>query len=262
MQLTVEPGRVKRLARSKNQMANDENSPRDELDGVLSASLRTLRPALPVPPPGEPGATEPSEEQLLRYVDGLMSDDERQEFEERLADNPAATECAAIVAEALSEAGWAAQPTEPVGRRAINVASRFVFRLSEGVLTFLRGTDLPRAFEPALAVRSPAPAAPPSFFEFVSHYALESGEVDARLALEPVENEAIDVQLEITQAGVPLEGVRVKLLRDGRPIDSTPTEAGKCTFSALPAARYEFEIRKAGIEVGRMVLDIRGDGIA
>ena len=136
-----------------------------------------------------------------------------------------------------------------------------MFRLSDGVLTFLRGTDLPRAFEPALAVRSPAPPEPPSFFEFVSHYPYESGgEVDARLALEPVENQAIDVELEVTQAGAPLDGVRVKLLRDGRPIDSTPTEAGKCTFSALPAARYELEIRKGGIEVGRMVLDIRGDG--
>jgi hypothetical protein len=191
-----------------------------------------------------------------------MSEGERHAFEERLADDPSATERVAIVAEALSEAGWAVPRTEPVGRRAITLASRFVFRLSDGVLTFLRGTDLPRAVQPALAVRSPAPAQPASFFEFVSHYPLDSGEVDARLALEPVENQAIDVQLEITQAGAPLDGVRVKLLREGRPIDSTPTEAGRCTFSALPAARYVFEIRKSGIEVGRMVLDIRGDGLA
>jgi hypothetical protein len=76
-----------------------------------------------------------------------------------------------------------------------------------------------------------------------------------------VADHAIDVQLEITQSGAPLDGIRVKLLRDGRAIDSTPTESGKCTFSALPAARYELEIRKGGAEVGRMVLDIRGDGV-
>jgi hypothetical protein len=238
-------------------MANDDHSPRDEVDRVLSQSLHALRPALPVPPPG--GAGEPSDEEMLRYLDGPMSEGERHAFEERLADHPGACARVAIVAESLSEGGWPVARPEPVGRRAINLAARFVFRLSDGVLTFLRGTDLPRAVQPALAVRSPAPAQPPSFFEFTSHYPLDSGEVEARLALEPVENEAIDVQLEITQAGAPLDGVRVKLLRDGRPIDSAPTEAGKCTFSALPAARYEFEIRKSGIEVGRMVLDIRGD---
>jgi hypothetical protein len=113
-----------------------------------------------------------------------------------------------------------------------------------------------------MAVRSIAPAQPQSFFEFVSQYPFESGEVDARLALEPVAKQAIDVQLEVTQAGAPLEGVRVKLLRDGKPVDSAPTEKGRCTFSALTAARYELEIRKGGTEVGRMVLDIRGDGTA
>jgi len=107
-----------------------------------------------------------------------------------------------------------------------------------------------------------APAQPQSFFEFVSQYPFESGEVDARLALEPVAQQAIDVQIEVTQSGAPLDGVRVKLLRDGQPVGSAPTEKGRCTFSALTAARYEFEIRKGGTEVGRMVLDIRGDGTA
>jgi hypothetical protein len=73
---------------------------------------------------------------------------------------------------------------------------------------------------------------------------------------------AVDVQLAVQQHGAPLDGVRVKLLRDGRPVDSAPTEHGRCTFSGIRAARYELEIRKGGTEVGRLVLDIRGDGIA
>jgi hypothetical protein len=244
-------------------MANDENAPRDELDGVISSSLRALHPVLAV---AARGADEPSEDDLLRYVDGMMGEREREGFEHRAVNFPETCTRVAIVAEALREGGWpvagAVQRLEPVGRRAIQLASRFVFRLADGVLTFLRGTDLPRAVQPALAVRSPAPAQPPSFFEFVSRYPFEAEEVEARLALEPVANQAIDVQLDVTRGGAPLEGVRVKLLRDGRPIDSTPTEGGRCTFNALPAARYELEIRKAGLEVGRMVLDIRGDGIA
>ncbi|HXU74731.1 MAG TPA: hypothetical protein VN947_35790 [Polyangia bacterium] len=241
-------------------MADDENSQRDELDAALTARLRAVRPSVPVP---DAAGDEPSDDEILRYVDGSMTDSERAGFETRLADHPSSAARVAIVAEALAEGGWGPLPkADPVGRRAVNLASRFVFRLSDGVLSFLRGTDLPRGLEPAMAVRSTAPAQPQSFFEFVSQYPFESGEVDARLALEPVAKQAIDVQLEITQAGAPLEGVRVKLLRDGRPVDSAPTEHGRCTFSALTAARYELEIRKGGTEVGRMVLDIRGDGIA
>lgn len=241
-------------------MADDENSQRDELDAALTARLRAVSPSVPVP---DAAVDEPSDDELLRYVDGSMDERERETLEARLADHPNAAARVAIVAEALAEGGWGPLPKpEPVGRRAVNLASRFVFRLSDGVLSFLRGTELPRGLEPAMAVRSSAPAQPQSFFEFVSQYPFESGQVDARLALEPVAQQAIDVQLEVTQAGAPLEGVRVKLLRDGRPVDSAPTEKGRCTFSALPAARYELEIRKGGTEVGRMVLDIRGDGIA
>ena len=241
-------------------MANDENSQRDELDAALTARLRAVRPSSAVP---DDGVDEPSDDELLRYVDGSMDDAEREALQARLADHPAAAARVAIVAEALAEGGWGpVAKADPVGRRAVNLASRFVFRLSDGVLSFLRGTDLPRGLEPAMAVRSSAPAQPQSFFEFVSHYPFESGEVDARLALEPVAQQAVDVQLDVTQAGAPLEGVRVKLLRDGQPVDSAPTEKGRCTFSSLTAARYEFEIRKGGTEVGRMVLDIRGDGIA
>jgi hypothetical protein len=241
-------------------MADDDNPQRDELDAALTARLRAVRPSTAVP---EPGADEPSDDELLRYVDGSMEDAERALLEARLADNPGAAERVAIVAEALAEGGWGPlAKANPVGRRAVTLASRFVFRLSDGVLSFLRGTGLPQGLEPAMAVRSSAPAQPQSFFEFVSQYPFESGEVDARLALEPVTQQAIDVQLEITQSGVALDGVRVKLLRDGRPVGSAPTEKGRCTFSALTAARYEFEIRKGGTEVGRMVLDIRGDGIA
>jgi hypothetical protein len=241
-------------------MADDENSQRDELDAALTARLRAIRPSSAVP---DAAVDEPSDDELLRYVDGSMDDAEREALQARLADHPAAAARVAIVAEALAEGGWGpVAKSDPVGRRAVNLASRFVFRLSDGVLSFLRGTDLPQGVEPAMAVRSSAPAQPQSFFEFVSHYPFESGEVDARLALEPVTQQAVDVQLDVTQGGAPLEGVRVKLLRDGQPVDSAPTEKGRCIFSALSAARYELEIRKGGTEVGRLVLDIRGDGIA
>ncbi|MCU1283399.1 MAG: hypothetical protein JWM53_6945, partial [bacterium] len=180
-------------------MADDENSQRDELDAALTARLRAVRPSAAVP---ESGADEPSDDELLRYVDGSMDDRERESLELRLAEHPSAAARVAIVAEALAESGWGPlTKSDPVGRRAVTLASRFVFRLSDGVLSFLRGTDLPRGLEPAMAVRSSAPAQPQSFFEFVSQYPFESGEVDARLSLEPVAKQAIDVQIEVMQAG-------------------------------------------------------------
>ena len=166
-------------------MANDENSQRDELDAALTARLRAVRPSMPVPDAGRRRAIRRRAScatSTARWTTASAPRSRR-----GLADHPRSASRVAIVAEALAEGGWGPLPkADPVGRRAVNLASRFVFRLSDGVLSFLRGTDLPRGLEPAMAVRSSAPAQPQSFFEFVSQYPFESGEVDARLALEPV----------------------------------------------------------------------------
>jgi hypothetical protein len=235
-------------------MADDEHAQRDELDAALSAHLRAGRPA-----PGEPSANAPSDNEILRYVDGVMDDAERTTFEAHVSEHPEVVDRIAVVAGALGETGFAAlKPTQDAGLRA----ARFVFQLSRGALAFLRGSSLPLSLEPALAVRSQAPPEPPHFFEVVTHLSSEggeSGDIEARLAIEATQAEAVDVQIAITRQGAPLDGVRVKLLRDGRPIDSAPADHGRCTFTSLRAARYELEIRKGGTEVGRMTLDIRDD---
>src|SRR5262249_19057697 len=151
------------------------------------------------------------DDDLLRYLDGAMSDDERAQLEERLARSPYASARIAIVADALTECGWPAPKAEPVGRRAVSLAARYVFQLSQGVLTFLRGTDVPVGLQPAMAVRSTSSAEQTSFFEFVQRYDSDAGAIDARLAIEPVKARGLDVQLEVTHAGAPLDGVRIKL---------------------------------------------------
>jgi hypothetical protein len=233
-------------------MAEDEHAQRDELDAALSAHVRAGRPA-----PDEPSANAPSDDDILRYVDGVMNDAERAAFEARLSEHPDVIDRIAVVAGTLHENGYdkPAIAADTFGARA----QRFVFQLSRGALAFLRGSSLPLSVEPALAVRSNAPAEPLRFFEVVAHHAADGGEVEARLAVEATQAEAVDVQIAITRQGVPLDGVRVKLLRDGRPIDSAPADHGRCTFTALHAARYELEIRKGGTEVGRLTLDIRDD---
>jgi hypothetical protein len=241
-------------------MADDHDTQRNELDRKLAEQLRAVRPSLAVT---VAGTDDPSDEEILRYVDGAMSPNEREAFEARLADHPDAAARIAVVAEALQETGYGPVPVrDDAASRKSSAAARFVFRLSEGVLTFLRGSALPQSLEPALALRSAAPSTRPGFFELVHCYPFDTGEIEAALALESAPPHAVDLQIAVKQHGAPLDGVRVKLLREGRPVDSAPTEHGRCTFAGLRAARYELEIRKGGTEVGRFILDIRGDGVA
>src|SRR5262245_10563346 len=100
-------------------MADDHGTHRDELDQALSERLRAVRPSLPVP---SPGADEPSDEELLRYIDGRLGADERAAFEVRLAAHPNAAERVAVVAEALNEAGFGPQAAPAaLGRRAVTL---------------------------------------------------------------------------------------------------------------------------------------------
>ena len=114
-----------------------------------------------------------------------------------------------------------------------------------------------------MAVRSTAPAQPQSFFEFVSQYPFESGEVDARLALEPVDA-AGHRRAARGHAGGRAARRRARQAAARRPPGrlGADREGPLHLQRACTAARYELEIRKGGTEVGRMVLDIRGDGTA
>jgi hypothetical protein len=66
----------------------------------LRAAVR-VRCAVPSPADGEP-----SDDDLLRYLDGLMTPEERTEFEMQLLDSPYASARVEILADALAECGW------------------------------------------------------------------------------------------------------------------------------------------------------------
>jgi len=66
----------------------------------LRAAVR-VRCAVPSPAHGEPG-----DDELLRYLDDLMSPEERTEFELQLLDSPYASARVEILAAALAECGW------------------------------------------------------------------------------------------------------------------------------------------------------------
>jgi hypothetical protein len=82
-------------------------------DDVGTGRFRKLRAAVrvrcPVP---DPTAGEPSDDQLLRYLDNLMPADERTDFEIQLLDSPYASARVEILAAALEECGWSRPPDD------------------------------------------------------------------------------------------------------------------------------------------------------
>lgn len=217
---------------------------RDEIDAAVAAKLRALQLARPLPVPAE---GDPSDEELLRYIDGSLGDAERERLEARIAESPFATARVTVVVEALRDCGYPAPRVDAVGRRAV----RYVFQLAGDALTFLRGSDLPEALTPALAVRGAATVQDSSFYEFCHRF----GEVEARLQLERV-GVGFELGLHLTDGGVPVEGARVNLRRSGKTIDSAVTEGGACTFRGLPAARYQLDVRRGTDEVGSLHVDV------
>ena len=89
-------------------MTTDDN--RVGPDDVGTGRFRKLRAAIrvrcAVP---DPAMGEPTDDDLLRYLDGLMTPDERTEFELQLLDSPYASARVEILAAALAECGWSRQ---------------------------------------------------------------------------------------------------------------------------------------------------------
>jgi hypothetical protein len=224
---------------------------RDELDRAIQRVLRQARTPRGVPIPGR---GEPGDDELLRYVEGLLLPAERRHVEEALKNSPYSQSVVETLRTALAETGQGPGLTER--------AARYVFAMGQGALEFLRGaTDPLQAPSVAWATRS-AGAAPStttdSFYEFVHPF----GPVQAHVKIEHVASSRLDVQLSLHLSGddqgktKPVTDARITLIRGGHIIDSMPVEeSGSATLASLEPACYELEIRRAGKLLGTLKLD-------
>ena len=229
---------------------------RDDRDKALAVwARRALERKYGALPP----ASQLDDEVLVRYVDGALSGAERDDLEARLLLDLDAKERVGILAGALHEAGYPS-PKLPEGLLVkTGKATRYVFHIARGVFEVLRGEGI-AALQPALAVRSGRGSAA-SAYQIEREFQTAQGPIAARIELhaDPGSADAhVDLVIHVGAQGRRASGVRVKLLRDGRPVDSREVEDQGCTFAHLDPARYDVELRKGGVEVGKLMLDLRG----
>jgi len=231
--------------------------------GISNLARRTLERKLGA----LPSPSDLDDDLLLRYVDGALSSSERATLERRLLVDLDAKERLGILAGGLSDTGHA-RPSVPEGMitRGAQAASRYVFHIASGLIELLRGGEGAAVLAPAAAVRSglPVDASRPTAFQIDRLFQTAQGPLAARFELHAEVAEAtpaalVDLVVHIGSGAEATDGMRVKLLRDGRPVDSRDVEASGCTFARLGPARYDVELRKGGVEVGRLTLDLRGD---
>lgn len=206
--------------------------------------LRQARAPRGVP---EPARGEPDDDEVLRYVEGLLPPAEKKRVEEALARHPYSQSRVEALQGALSETGE--------GPSLLARAARYVFAVGQGALEFLRGSTEPlQVPSVAWATRSgkPAQAEPESFYEFRHSF----GSIEAHIKIEHVAASRLDVQVSLEEKGKPVTDARLTLTLRGHVIDSMPMEeSGSATLSGLEPARYELEVRRGGKVAGTLKLD-------
>lgn len=230
-------------------MSRPTSNDRDRLDELIAKAAQAARRPVDVP---APSASEPSDDELLRVVEGSASREERERVDEAAARSAFTRDRLDILKEALADSGH----TGPVER-----AARYVFVVAKETIDFLRGATEPVA-APAWshAVRGAAPSVddtiPDAFFELLHPL---SDDVDARIRVEHVTRGGMSLDLQVQllgKNGAQVAGARVTLARGSQTVESTPVDDhGKVTFTSLDAARYRVEVRRAGATIGTVILD-------
>ncbi len=220
-------------------MSDQDPKNRDELDQLIARYARQARHPEGVP---EPTAAEPSDDDLLRVVEGSAPAEERARVAEAAGRSAWTRDRLEILQESLAESGHTG---------AVERAARYVFAVARDAMQLLRSASEPVAAPAtAHAVRGTATAtAGDAYFEFDHDF----DDVHAVLRVEHVLREAgcIDLQIRVDSPAA-----RVTLLRGAQTVDSTPVDdRGIATFTGLDAVRYRLEVRRLGRLAGYVILD-------
>jgi hypothetical protein len=220
---------------------------RDALDTLLGRAARKAKasrlfPALPS------RGDEPSDDEILRVIDGSCSSEERRRVESAGPWTQARVE---ILRDALTESGEAV-PT-------VVKAARYVMTIARESLEFLRGATSPLPAPAHVQLRSQSQSqgqTPQSFLEFRHSFASIDAEIRIEHVSQSSQTSTIDLQVKLVNSGNPVSNGRVAVLRKGRVVDSVPLESdGSATFTGLPPERYQVELRARGEVAGTLDIE-------
>lgn len=248
---------------------------RDALDAALTQSLRRLRRSQPADgsdprsdisdpsrsastslqalPSASPSA--PSEDTLLRYMDGALDTQAHAQVERYLLGHPGARARVAALKGAMDEA-----PLTP----AAGAAARVVFCWVGGALRFLRGScDLLEdgsCHEPGSPQR---PAGKPSY-KFSYQFPAAEAVFQLSPPDEASQSPAAPLNLTVTlnprrpESLAALEVVWTTLGGGTRPAQRCTQEgAGPVALTGLDLGRHELRLRRGDVEVGALVVELR-----
>lgn len=240
---------------------------RDSVDLKLGTLLRAARPLRPGRPLPTPSGDEPTDDELLLYIDGALSADDTRHFEARLAEHPFSADRAEILRDALVECGFRARldPDEVPSTESVEApeaapttqgqVARLVFAVTSGtqkLLTFLRGSDEPALLpQVALATRGHAAEKRESYlYELKKRF----DDCDVLIQVDGL-GDAIELRLSLEVAGQPLDDGRATLKRHGKLERSVRIREGVADFGDLEPDAYCIELRRNGTPLGRVELE-------
>jgi hypothetical protein len=183
-------------------------------------------------------------------VDGTLSPKEHMAVEALLLCDPAARGRVALLKAALAECNPAQQQPSPSSLATPPRPPRYVLRLYQGRLQFIRCTNDTFQSEPEFTTRPPID----SSFQFIHR--------DNQIAVHfdlIARTDHIELHLRLREGDRPLAG-RVSLLppkAGGEQLDGEADGAGQLSFLRVTPGRYDVTLSVQAQEVLRVVLDIR-----
>jgi hypothetical protein len=224
---------------------------RDEVDRLISRSLRAARAPRRIP---APSPSDPSDDALLRFLEGSASADEHRAVDEAARASRYTRDRIDILEDALREAAHAAAPDKRAARYVIAIGGQ-----TGRSLRCLRGAHPPW---------SPAAPAAPAALDLRHPFPDDlTAEIHLALRAQPDAVPAVDVTVRLCDAaGAPIARGRVTVRRGGSPLDRLATDGdGRATLTGLEPARYQLDLersaeRHAGKGVDTLILDLLAAG--
>lgn len=210
----------------------------------------------------------PAEEALAAFVEDKMAPDGQEKVMGHIARCQSCLNSVTILRAVLDEAEQekavriplssleAAKRLDPASKSIMEVVIRFVKGAAEVVKM---SGDAVGGLVPAVeSVRGEGRVVSETLVTFKKEFAPYLAEID----VEKVRSDQGEVTVKLIEKekNRPARGLRVSLFEKGSELESAMLEDGAAVFENIAFGRYRLEITKVGEPVGKITLEMKGDG--